>query len=161
MVTLNGLTPVAIPTSLYRVNSAFITSTGSGKTNAGNIIIRDSGGGTTRSYLQAGYGMARQAFYTVPAGYTLTILSQFFCINRTGGVSRYATFANFVQSPTGFYRLPLELSISERSPYRHDGNPPITIAEKTDYAFRCTSVSADNTDVTAAFLGVLKSNTVN
>lgn len=159
-MTLNGLTPVAIPTSLFRINSALISSAGSGKTNAGNLTIRDSGGGTTRSMIPAGYGMTRKAIYTVPAGYTLTILSQLFCINRTGGVSRYATFANFVQSPNGFYRLPLEISISERSPYRHDGNPPITIAEKNDYAIRCTSVSADNTDVTAAFLGVLKSNTV-
>lgn len=159
-MALDGLTPVAIPASLFRVNSALIMSAGSGRVNAGNISIRDSGGGTVRALLASGYGMTRKAIYTVPAGYTLNILSQFFCINRTGGVSRYATFANFVQSPNGFYRLPLEISISERSPYRHDGNPAITIPEKTDYALRCTSVSADNTDVTAAFLGVLKSNTV-
>lgn len=158
-VTLNGTGAVAIPTQLFRINSALIMSSGSGKVNAGTITIRDSGGGTTRAIIPVGYGITRQAVFTVPAGKTLAINSQLLCINRTGGVSRYATFANFIQPSTGFYRMPLELSISERGPYRHDGLPSIIIGEKTDYAFRCTSVSNDNTDVTAAFLGVLIDNT--
>lgn len=158
-VTLDGLTPVALPTQLYRINSALIMSAGSGKVNAGTLTVRNAGGGTTRAVIPVGYGITRQAVYTVPAGKTLAINSQMFCINRTGGVSRYATFANFIQPSTGFYRMPLELSLSERAPYRHDGLPSIIIGEKTDYAFRCTSVSNDNTDVTAAFLGVLIDNT--
>lgn len=157
-LTLNGLTPVAFPAAVFRYNSGLITSAGSGKTNAGDIIIRDAGGGTTRAIIPAGYGITRQAVFTVPAGKTACINSQFFCINRTGGVSRYATFANFIQTSSGFYRMPLELSISERAPYRHDGLPSIILGEKTDYAFRCSSVSNDNTDVTAAFLGVLIDN---
>lgn len=158
-VTLDGLTPVALPTQLFRINSALIMSAGSGKVNAGTLTVRNAGGGTTRAVIPVGYGITRQAVYTVPAGKTLAINSQMFCINRTGGVSRYATFANFIQPSTGFYRMPLELSLSERAPYRHDGLPSIIIGEKTDYAFRCTSVSNDNTDVTAAFLGVLIDNT--
>lgn len=158
-VTLDGLTPVALPTQLFRINSALIMSAGSGKVNAGTLTVRNAGGGTTRAVIPVGYGITRQAVYTVPAGKTLAINSQMFCINRTGGVSRYATFANFIQQSTGFYRMPLELSLSERAPYRHDGLPSIIIGEKTDYAFRCTSVSNDNTDVTAAFLGVLIDNT--
>lgn len=158
-VTLNGTGAVSIPTQLFRINSALIMSAGSGKTNAGVITIRDAGGGTTRAVITTGYGITRQAVFTVPSGYTMSINSQLLCINRTGGVSRYATFANFIQSPNGFYRMPLELSISERGPYRHDGMPGIIVAEKSDYAFRCTSVSNDNTDVTAAFLGILIKNT--
>lgn len=158
-ITLNGTNAVAIPTQLFRINSALIVSAGSGKVNAGTITIRNSGGGSTRAIIPVGYGITRQAVFTVPAGKTLAINSQLLCINRTGGVSRYATFANFIQTSTGFYRMPLELSISERSPYRHDGLPSIIVSEKTDYAFRCTSVSNDNTDVTAAFLGILIDNT--
>lgn len=157
-VTLNGLAAVSLPTQLFRINSALIVSAGSGKTNAGSITVRDSGGGTARAIIPVGYGITRQAVFTVPAGKTACINSQFFCINRTGGVSRYATFANFIQTASGFYRMPLELSISERAPYRHDGLPSIILGEKTDYAFRCSSVSNDNTDVTAAFLGVLIDN---
>lgn len=160
-MTLNGLTPVAIPTSLFRINSALIMSAGTGKTNAGNISVRDSGGGTVRGIIPTGYGITRQAVYTVPAGNTLSILSQLISINRSTGVSRFVTIANFVQSSLGFYRLPLELSVGDPVPYRHDGNPGIVLAEKTDYCLRCTATSSDNTDVTAAFLGVLKSNLVN
>lgn len=159
-VTLNGLTPVALPRQAFRINAGFMTSAGSGKTNAGNIILRDAGGGTTRAIIPAGYGITRQAIFTVPAGFTLSVNSQVISINRAIGVTRYVTVANYIQSPSGFYRLPLELSVGDMQPYRHDGLPGIILAEKTDYALRCTAVSSDSTDVTAAFLGVLKANTM-
>lgn len=160
-MTLDGVTPVAIPTNLFRINSALIMSAGTGKVNAGAITIRDSGGGTTRSVMPIGYGITRKAIYTVPAGFTLSVLSHFVSINRSVGVSRYATLSNFIQSSNGFYRMPLEFSLGDVIPYRHDGNPGIILAEKTDYALRAQFVSSDNTDITAAILGVLKSNTVN
>lgn len=136
-------------------------SAGSGKTNAGTLTIRDAGGGTTRAMIPPSIGITRLGLYTVPAGFTLSIHSHIAAINRSTGVSRYATLANFIQSPNGFYRMPLEFSISDATPYRHDGEPGIILPEKTDYAIRAVSVSADNTDISAAFLGVLKSNTVN
>lgn len=160
-MTLSGTTPVAIPTQLYRVNSALIMSAGSGKTNAGLISIRDAGAGTTRAAIPAGIGISQQAVYTVPAGFTLSVNSHLACINRSTGVSRYATLSNFIQSPSGFYRMPLTFSVSDATPYRHDGEPGIIVPEKSDYALRAVAVSTDNTDISAAFLGVLKSNTVN
>lgn len=158
-VTLNGLTAVALVNSYLRINSALITSAGTGKVNAGDISIRDSGAGTTRSIIPLGYGITRQAVFTVPAAHTLSIHSQLYCINRQTGVGRFATFANFIQSPNGFYRQPLEISIGDEPPYRHDGIPGIVLTEKTDFALRCTALSADNTDLTAAFLGLLFKNT--
>lgn len=160
-VTLNGVTPVALPTPLLRVNSALIFSAGSGEVNAGTIDVRRVSGGTIQSQVQIGYGISRQAIYTVPAGHTLVVLSQLFCVNRQTGVGRFATFALMFRSSAGFYRLPLELSIGDEPPYRHDGIPGITVTEKTDFSIRCTTVSSDNTDVTAAFLAVLKQNDVN
>lgn len=156
-VTLNGITPVAIPTSLYRINSALVVTAGTGKTNAGDITIRDSGGGTTRAILPLGYGMTRQSQYTVPAGYTLQIHSLLICINRPS-TTRDVTVATFTQSSTGVYRLPLKISV-DGNPYRHDGLPGILVSEKTDFGLRCTYASATNTDLTAAWLGVMKLNT--
>lgn len=158
-VTLNGTTPVAIPTQLFRINSALIMSAGSGKVNAGDINIRDAGAGTVRAIIPLGYGITRQSVYTVPAGHTLSIHSQFFNNIRSGGTVRDTTIANFIQSPLGFYRLPLELDV-DGNPYRHDGSPGVIIPEKTDYAHRITFVSAANdTNVTTAILGVLFANT--
>lgn len=157
-VTLNGTTPVALSVPLYRINSALITSAGSGKVNAGALTVRDAGAGTTRAIIPVGYGITRQSQFTVPKGSTLQILSQFFGFNRTSASSRFATFATFIQGASGMYRMPLEITIGDEPPYRHDGVPGIVIPEKTDYGLRCTFVSNDNSDLTAAWLGVMKRN---
>lgn len=158
-ITLNGVTPVAVPTQLFRINSSLITSAGSGKVNAGDITIRDAGGGTTRGILPVGYGMTRQAVYTVPAGFTLQIISSFFGFNEVSGGNKFARISNFIQSPNGFYRQPFELSVGDEPPYRHDGIPGIILSEKTDFALRCTQISNDNSNVSSAFLAVLFDNT--
>lgn len=157
-VTLNGLTPVAIPSQLFRVNSALISSAGSGKVNAGDVTIRDVGAGATRAIVPAGYGITRQSIYTVPAGFTVQVISMLFGFNEVAGGNKFARFATFTQSPNGFYRLPLEISVGDEPPYRHDGIPGITLAEKTDFCIRCTAVSNDNSNITGAWLGVQRRN---
>lgn len=158
--SLNG-GAVSIPTQKLRVQSALIMSAGSGKVNAGDILVRDAGGGTTRAIIPAGYGVTRQSQFTVPAGWTLQVLSILMCFNRiaSGAGARFATFATFVQSNVGFYRLPLEVTIGDEPPYRHDGIPGITVAEKNDFCMRCTIVSDSNSDITAGWLGVMRKNT--
>lgn len=156
-VTLNGTTPVALATQFYRINGMVVTGAGSGRTNAGDITLRDAGAGTTRGVIPAGYGITRQSQYTVPAGHTLSVNSILLCINRPAA-ARDVTVASFIQSQAGVFRLPLEISLSGSAPYRHDGLPGVTIAEKTDFGLRCTYVSQTNTDLTAAWLGVLRQN---
>jgi len=155
-VILNGITPVAIPMPLFRINSAMITSAGTGRVNAGDINIRDVSGATVRCVIPLGYGISRQSQYTVPAGSTLAVQSLLFCINRPT-TTRDATIATFFQSPLGFYRLSLEVSV-DGNPYRHDGTPGIIVPEKFDFGLRCTYVSSTNTDITGAWLGILKTN---
>lgn len=157
-ITLNGVTPVALPQNLFRINNALIASAGSGETNTGIINIQDAGAGTIRAIIPAGYGITKQSIYTVPAGYTLQILSQFFSFNEVAGGNKFARFATFVRSSNGFYRLPLELAVGDEPPYRHDGIPGLTLVEKTDFALRCTSISNDNSNVTAAWLGIRRKN---
>ncbi len=157
-VTLNGIAAVAIPTQLYRIQSALVVTAGSGGFNAGDITIRDAGAGTTRALLPLGYGITRQSQFTVPAGFTLQIISILTCINRPSTV-RDATIASFFQTQAGVRRLPLEFSV-DGNPYRHDGVPGLMVNEKTDFGLRCTYVSAANTDLTAAWLGILRTNAV-
>jgi hypothetical protein len=157
-ITLNGLTPIAIPIQLFRINNALVMTSGSTQTNVGDINIRDAGAGTVRGIIPAGYGITRQAVYTVPAGFTLSVHSILGSMVRSGASSS-ATIATFFRSLAGTYRLPLEFSISDTVPYRHEGIPGIISTEKTDVALRCTFVSANNTALTAAFLGILIANT--
>ncbi len=165
-VSLNGTTPVAISGTWFRINGAITTAKGSGAAstrvfNAGDIHIRDAGGGTVRGIIPAGKGILRQAVFTVEAGYTLQILSHYISLNRgTGGgagVNKFLTITNYIQNTIGISRTPLDISC-DGEPYRHDGIPGVVIPEKTDYSLEATSVSADNSDVTAAFLGLLMKN---
>lgn len=158
-ITLNGTTAVVVPTQIFRINSVLIMSAGTTKVNVGDINVRDSGGGTVRAQVPAGYGISRQAIYTVPVAHTLSVHSVLFAQTKTGGVERNITMATFFQSPNGFYRMPLEVSVSQSVPYRHEGIPGIILTEKTDFAVRVTAASSSDSSVTAAFLGTLYANT--
>jgi hypothetical protein len=158
LVTLNGTTPVALATPLFRVNSLLIMSAGSGQVNAGQINVRDISGGTIRSIIAVGAGISQQSAYTVPAGFTLQVISNYTAITGNGS-TRTADVSTMFRSPLGFYRLPLTLTASDGHPYRHDASPGIIVAEKTDFSMRCINVSNDNSAIVAAWLGILRANT--
>jgi hypothetical protein len=158
-VIMNGTTAVAMVNTYIAINTCFVTATGSGFTNAGDISIRDTGGGTVRQIIQAGYSFARSSVYTVPAGYTLSEISMFACVNRQagGGQINYITVSTGQRLSNGTIRLPLEFTISSGGPYRHDAEPGIITTEKNSFFLRITAQSAA-VDLTAAWLGKLKKN---
>ena len=134
-LTLNGTTPVAIPTALFRIQNIRISSAGTGKVNAGII--------------------------TVPAGFSLVMGPWAFSISRSVATG-YASIASYIGDPSGFFRLGFEIGISTDSPYLHNdstlGMPIIVIAEKNDFGFRCTSVTANNTRINAAWQVIFRAN---
>lgn len=158
VVTMNGVTPVPLVTQFFRINGVFTTTCGSGQVNAGDITLRDSGGGTTRAIMPLGKGILRQSIYTVPAGHFLQVTDHLYVINRSGGVSRYATVSTWQRSLAGVVRMPLEVSFGERQPYLQNGVPGIPYPEKTDVLMRCTNVTSNATDLTVGWLGILKQN---
>lgn len=160
-VATNGTTPVPVPINGKRTNGFRVGAAGSGGTNDGDITLRVVAGAVPQSRIPAGVGISRQAVYTVRAGHTLFVTSLVTGINRNTGVGRFASWATMFRTSAGVTRLPLELPISDGPPYRHEGFMPIPVAEKTDFTMRWTSVSTDNTDLTAGFEAVLKDNTVN
>jgi hypothetical protein len=157
-ITLNGLAAVAIPTQLFRINNALVASAGTSQTNVGDITIRNASAGATRGIIPAGYGITRQAIYTVPAGYTLSIHSTLVSLIKSNA-SINATMATWFRTSAGVARMPLEFSVSEAVPYRHDGTPGVIVVEKTDIAIRANFVSTNDTALTGAFLGILIANT--
>jgi hypothetical protein len=158
-VTMNGTTPVALANSYLRLNRAQVSGAGSGRVNAGNVTIRETGGGQTRGSMRAGYGIMRQAIYTVPAGYTMAVTATVLSILRTVGSDYDATFVEFFQSPEGFYRQTLEVAVNTAA-FEIIKTVPILIPEKWDFAIRCTGVSASNMEVSATFHGVQILNTL-
>lgn len=158
VVTMNGLTPVAIPEAVMRINSVVVVTTGTfGLNNIGNISVRAAGGlGATYSYMQAGTGIARSSLFTVPDQLSYDILSMFFSINRSDTNNRWGTFSLCVQNAAGRLIKGLELSCSTNDPYRHEAsNVPLnTVAARTDVWIRCESVSQSGTNVTASLFGI-------
>lgn len=158
VVTLNGISDVTLTLQYLRIQSALIMSAGTNKINFTNIEILDTATSTVRAVIPAGVGITRQAIFTVPAGYTMSMHSMYIGINRFTSAANI-TVATMFQSPNGYYRLPVELS-SDGAPYRHEGIPGIIVNEKNDISLRCVYASANNINMTAAFLGVLCSNSL-
>ena len=162
-VLLNGTTAVPTVNTYIAINACFVTGAGVGATNAGTISIRDVGGGTVRQIIPVGYSISRSSVYTVPAGYTLSEISMFACVNRVsaGGQANYITVATGQRTASsGVIRLPLEFTVSSTGPYRHDAEPGIITTERNSFFLRITAQSAA-VDFTAAWLGKLKKNVPN
>ena len=74
IVLLNGTNAVTtVNTDIYRINSFRTIAAGSNYKAVGNLSLQSVGGGTTYSYITAGYTRARNVQYTVPASKTLYV----------------------------------------------------------------------------------------
>lgn len=158
VITLNGLTPVAIPVSLLRVNRLVIASAGSNKTNVGTVVCRRVSDALNQRTMPVGFGVSRAAMYTVPAGFTLSVNQYFASINRSGGTARSASMITMHQTPTGMQFSPFEFTVETSSPMFFESLPGTIITEKMDFWLRCQNVSTNGTNITAAWLGVLVDN---
>jgi hypothetical protein len=164
VLTLNGLTPVAIADPIMRINGLVVVSSGTfGGNNVGNLSVRAAGGlGATYSYMLAGHGIARSSMFTTPAKLQTDVLSLLISINQTDTSARAAVFSLCIQNQAGRLLKGLELACTSSAPYRHEAvNVPLNVlAEKTDIWVRCEAVSVSNTNVTAAIFGYTR-NLVN
>lgn len=158
-VTLLGSTNVPLTKAFYRINSAFIVSTGSLEVNQGDISITRVSGATLQAVITTGVGMTEQSNYTVAAGFTLLLFGLDVELNQgQGSQDRFADVRTVFRSPLGFYRMPRRLSANDKSAANLVPKATIPLAEKTDFGLRCTYVSNDGTSVTAGWEGVLFDN---
>lgn len=159
-INLNGATAVAVPVQFYRINSVRTIAAGSGRKNTVDILVRDAGGGTTRAIILAGKSVARQAAYTVPAGFTLLVPEILLVVDKaSGATTRDASLETYFAGPSPAPALlPLTISNSSIQPYNHRIDPPIVVAEKTDFDLPIWRVSDNSSIITAAWNGILKRN---
>jgi hypothetical protein len=69
-VTLNSTTPPVTPETWLRINRAFVATAGTGLTNANDILITATTGGSVQAHILADEGQTQKTQYTIPAGYT-------------------------------------------------------------------------------------------
>lgn len=161
VLTLNGLTPVALPTTVMRINLFQVTTAGTfggvGGNNIGNLSIRATGGlGATYSYMQAGVGNARSSLYTCPRNMRYDLISVTMSVNRVDTSDRWATLNVCVQARGAALIKGTELSVSSTTPYRHETAdvPLVSFGEGGDLWIRCEAVSVNNTSLSASVTGI-------
>lgn len=170
MVIPTGLSGAASTFSGLRVLSAWCGECGTGGTNAGNIAITATTGGTTQGYIPLGRGQTEQIAYTVPAGYTAFFIHGSFSVSETTGGALKETDA-FIEADIRLYnedstnnyecwRTLFQIMLNNRGTGYADIPQPLTnpIPEKTDVRIR-SGVGANDTRVTARlFIKLVKND---
>lgn len=160
----NGTTPVALTTQFYRINSVSISAAGAGSRNAGEIRVRDAGGGTTRAIIPISAvadltpGVDKGSQYTVPAGHALLIYDIDLQINSSaGGGTRGADILFYFRanSPTAPVRLPRTLSATDVSAKSLDPKTPILVNAGMDFQLRASYTSNADMIISGSWEGLL------
>jgi len=159
IVTLNGVTPVALTGTHIVVQSMTVISSGSGFTNAGILTLRVAGGGATQGYVGAGLSVQRALLYTVPAGKSL-ILDNFYinAINATG-VAKVVTLDFIIRLLDGTL-------LNTQTNFFNGANAPLSITlptgfliqEKVSVFGRISAVSANDASFAVSISGRLFTN---
>ena len=156
-VTLNGQTIVATTKSFIRVNRAYVTTSGTGEVNAGDIHIftgTETAGqpdDLTKVYgsIAADHGQTLQAFYTVPAGKTAFLLHGHM---STDAAAKPVQGKMFIRTDADVETSGWRVQYDFKTPnlFMKNFQIPSAIPEKTDIKVEATA-DANNTYVSAGF----------
>lgn len=150
----------ATTTTFIRVFRAFCTTVGVyGNTNAGNILIEETGSSALVAQITAGYGQTEMALYTVPAGYTMYLWN----IGGSADSTKSTTFhlkarfdADNTSTPSA-ERLQYSQDASDGFWERSATPIPLKLPEKTDLWFEA-SIATNSAVVVANFVATLVKN---
>lgn len=146
-IVLNGTTAVAGSVLFLRINQAIVLAAGTGKTNAGNITIRDAGAGTTRSYIVAARSVSEVGVWTVPAGHKM--YAQGWLIASRDATGTSSADVEFYTTKDGVRKISWSAIVS--GTLQADFTLPHMFDEKTDVEVVVSRVL--NADTIVAFHG--------
>lgn len=153
LITLNGVTPVAVAANCFRAQSIQVVTAGSGQTNAGTLTLRVAGAGATRAIVTIASSSSRIGSFTTPAGYVFYIQNTSYTVGRATGPGVLATIAAYLYS-NGVRRLGLDFTIGEPG-IEFTFESGIVIPERTTLEYQVTAVSANGVDVSILASGLL------
>ena len=152
VVTLNGTTPVTTTATGKRVWYAYVTSSGSDKSNAGDITISWS---TTTSVvfsvIRAGYSAMLSTAFTVPAGFSATLhrFSASMLDNTANNATMCVKSERFGSNT--FVQDQLFTISTESGTDRRIWGGRATYPEKTNMVLRCTDIDNINGIITGSY----------
>jgi hypothetical protein len=157
VVTLNGTTPVVVPTgtaTILGINRAAIYLAGSSGQNAGTIGITATTGGTTQAEIPVGAGSTQHAFFFVQADHTA--LMDWIYINMvktSGGGKPTITTKCWVTSLVSgakyeVFRDYIDVAVENHAELRP--SQPFVVGEKSLIEFQATTDTV-NTAISVRF----------
>lgn len=154
-IILNGVTPVQTVNDYLRVTKAEVISVGSyGAVNAGNILVRGTGGGTSAVQIDTGLGVSLGSHFCIPAGYTGKIAG----LNYSTDAGKYATLrlnqrlrANNVAAPFAPIEI-VQVFDGLAGGQQFDYSTPLEFAAYTD-VWATAKVAAATAAISTEFWG--------
>ena len=145
-VTLTGLTPANINTSVLRINSIILLN----GQNAGTITVRPQGGGTTYAKILPEVSKTQMSIFSVPADYRLAIYRiDAYCATAIQN-NRILDFRNEVNnSVTGQHfhvaqtEFRTELKVDRNVPYVYTEHQDIQLQVKASAGTQFVSIFAE------------------
>jgi len=152
-VTLQGTTPVTIPTTLWKRMHTANYDSGNGTTfNLGTITVRHK---TTTAnvfcQMPVGTSQTQMGGYTIPAGYTGLLVRAQLLVRALIGAVSYADGFFWIRAFGASPRLRRPFSGGNGIPYMDVIDGGIQLAEKTDIIPRIIACGQNNTDVTVNY----------
>lgn len=160
-VTLNGTTPVTTVGEFIRINAVEVTTAGTGRTNAGNITLRDAGAGATRSYVAIGRGRAEVGMMSVPRNHMMLGDGWYVTANLgtgAGSGSKASGLVDVMETYNdGGVAGPVHVAwtVGVEGSFASDFDMPHAFHEMTDLHVVVRAVSANDTVVTFHGHGVM------
>lgn len=154
-VNLNGATGVNTANSYVIIHRMIVKTAGSGGKNAGIILATAATDGTVTASIDAGFNQTLMAIYQVPLGKSLYMSGYYASVNATTAakVDVYLWAKPFGE--TWQIKHVQGMDSSGNGILQHTFCPPLKFSEKTIVRISAT-VSANNTDVSAGFDGILR-----
>lgn len=158
-INLNGASAVASSNTYLRIYRAYVSTAGSLATNAGNLTIRDIGGGTTRGLVIAGSGQTQMLIYTVPAGKTAYVFGSVFSSWDTSNQSAKVWHRLLYRPLGGVWRSQGRIyTVTDgSSTFQRNYNVPLVFGAQADIRIEARS-SQSSTEVSAELDMVLVDN---
>jgi hypothetical protein len=157
-VTLNGLTPVALVNTYYRVNLVQVLTAGSYETNFGTVTVRTVVGANGLHAIPPDFGRGQTGVYTVPANTVAWLIDGLFTqLNLSGNA--YCGHRLVIRSS------PAAAWLSRAFITTGDGCPTVALQPRlmtpvtagSDIKLRATIVGTNNTSVTSSVSLILQS----
>ncbi len=157
IATLNGVTPVAVPTLTWSaVNFITVIAAGSGGVNAGLLTVRVAGAGAVQGSVLAGVGIQRAMKYTVPTGYQLIIDNFYVNANNPGGANTLVTVDFNVRTLAGVtVKSQTHIFSGTGGPASITLNTGVVTNAGNTFYMNISTVSANNANFVSSVNGIL------